>query len=118
MEETNTNVLEEENTGTEIPDETDTSEMTNDDLKKAIDEQMSKLRRSSILIGAQTACNVILSKIHTHLGKPGKKSYRDYERLIKEIVDFCETGVSRKVNPDGTTSPIEESNEAVEEVAE
>lgn len=107
MDEINTNVeLEEESL--EMVDEK--PKMTNDDLKDAIETQMRNLRRQSILVGSQTACSVILDKIYKHLAKPGKKSYRDYERLIVEIKDFCETGVSRKINADGTTSPIEESN--------
>lgn len=85
--------------------------MSNDELKKAIEEQMSNLRRQSILIGAQTACNVILQKIYTLIKKPGKKTYRDFERLIVDIQQFCETGISRKINADGTTSTIEEKTE-------
>lgn len=117
MDEINTNVeLEEE---TVQVDEGDTSNMSNDELKSAIENQMSNLRRQSILIGAQTACNVILQKIYTHQAKPGKKSYRDYERLVADIKQFCETGISRKINADGTTSPIEpveETNKAEEAV--
>ena len=107
MDENTTNVeLEEEKVG-----ETNVSDMNNQELKDAIEEQMRNLRRQSILVGAQTACNVILQKIHAYMTKPGKKSYRDYERLIKEIQTFCETGVSRKVNADGTTSPREEAEQ-------
>ena len=114
MDEINTNVeLEEENVQA---DEGDTSQMSNDELKSAIENQMSNLRRQSILIGAQTACNVILQKIYTHQAKPGKKSYRDYERLVADIKQFCETGISRKVNSDGTTSPVEETNEQKEAI--
>ena len=112
MEEIKTNVeLEEENV--EAVNEGDTSNMNNDDLKAAIDEQMSKLRRQSILIGAQTACSVIVQKIYAFQRKPGKKSYRDYERLVKDIQSFCETGISRKVNADGTTSPVEADDNKV-----
>jgi hypothetical protein len=108
MDEMNTNVeLEEESL--EMVDEQ--SNMSNDELKNAIEEQMSNLRRQSILVGAQTACNVILQKIYTAHAKPGKKSYRDLERLIIDIQKFCETGVSRKINTDGTTSSVEESAE-------
>lgn len=109
MIENNTNV-ELENESLEMVDES-TENMSNDELKKAIEEQMSNLRRQSILIGAQTACNVILQKIYAHKKKPGKKTYRDFERLIVDIQNFCETGVSRKVNADGTTSPVEEKPE-------
>lgn len=104
--------MDENTTNVELEEEkTDASKMDNDELKNAIEEQMRNLRRQSILIGAQTACNVILQKIHTHMTKPGKKSYRDYERLIKDIQTFCETGVSRKINADGTTSPREEETQ-------
>ncbi len=114
MDETKTNVeLEEENLEGQSED---VSSMGNDELKNAIEEQMRNLRRQSMLIGAQTACRVILEKLHKYYSKPGKKTYRDYERLFKEIKDFCEVGVSRKINADGTTSPVEES--VTEEAAE
>lgn len=107
MDETKTNVeLEEENL---VEQNEDVSSMNNDELKNAIDEQMRNLRRQSMLIGSQTACRVILEKLYAHHSKPGKKTYRDYERLFKEIKEFCETGISRKVNADGTTSPVEEN---------
>lgn len=113
MDETKTNVeLEEDN----LEQNNNVSSMDNDELKNAIEEQMRNLRRQSMLIGAQTACRVILEKLHKHYSKPGKKTYRDYERLFKEIKDFCEVGVSRNINADGTTSSIEE--DTVEEVAE
>jgi hypothetical protein len=63
-----------------------------------------------MLLGAQTACNVILQKMIKWNNQPGKRSLNDHRRLLKEIQEFCEIGISRKVNPDGTTSPIEEDN--------
>lgn len=87
-----------------------------DELKKAVEEQMSKLRTQSMLLGAQSACSVVLKKIATAQSK-GKMSYRDCERLIKDIATFCRIGLSRKVNSDGTTSPREEQNEIIEEEA-
>ena len=79
---------------------------TNDELKAAIEAQLTKIRRQSILIGAQTACTVILEKIMVLLKKPGKISMNDYKRLVKEIQQFCETGISRKINADGEPEPI------------
>lgn len=117
MEENNTNVeLEEESL--DMVDEGDTSKMTDDELKKAIEEQMSKLRTQSMLLGAQSICQVILQKIYTAKSKPGKKTYRDYERLIADIQKFCETGISRQVNTDGTTSEIskEDNDEAQDQI--
>lgn len=80
----------------------------NVEFEEVVTEQMDKLRTQSMLLGAQTMCKVILEKIYKTLMKPGKKSYRDYERLIDDIKQFCETGLSRKVNADGTTSPVDE----------
>ena len=107
MDENNTNVELEEETveGTE-----EASVMDNDELKKAIEDQMSKLRRQSMLLGSQAMCRVILNKIYEHQAKPGKKSYRDYERLVNDIKKFCSTGISRKVNEDGTTSTVEDND--------
>ena len=80
----------------------------NVEFEEVVTEQMDKLRTQSMLLGAQSMCKVILEKIYKTLMKPGKKSYRDYERLIDDIKQFCETGLSRKVNTDGTTSPVDE----------
>ena len=82
-----------------------------DELTLAAEEQMEKLRTQSMLLGAQSMCKVVLDKIYAHLARPGKKSYRDYERCINDIKKFCETGLSRKVNTDGTTSPAEEATQ-------
>ena len=87
-------------------------ELEQESFEQVVEEQMEKLRTQSMLLGAQTMCRVVLQKIYDAQAKPGKKSYRDLERLIADIRSFCETGISRKVNADGTTSPVEEdSNE-------
>ena len=105
--------MDENNINTELEEESlemvdePVSQMDDDQLKKAIEEQMSKLRTQSMLMGAQAICQVILQKIHTVQQKPGKKTYRDYERLIAEIENFCKTAISRQVNADGTTSEKE-----------
>lgn len=84
---------------------------TSDDLlKEAIEKQLSKIRTQSMLIGAQTSCSVILQKIAAWEAQPGKRTLNDHRRLIKEIKEFCSVGVSRKVNPDGTTSPKDDDN--------
>ena len=86
-----------------------------DELTKAIEERMSQLRTQSMLLGAQSMCRVVLSKIYAVTHKPGKISMRAYERLVKDLTQFCETGISRTVNLDGTTSPKEEKPEEVNE---
>lgn len=79
-------------------------------LETAVKEQMEKLRTQSMLLGFQVACYSVLQKIADTMQKPGKTSMNDYKRLVKDIHEFCATGVSKKVNLDGTTSEIEEDN--------
>ena len=89
-----------------------TEENTSEDpLKEAIETQMRKIQRQSMLIGAQTICKVILDKIIATEGKASKTTMNDYKRLIKDIKSFCLTGLSRQVNAEGETEPVEESNE-------
>jgi hypothetical protein len=95
------NLIEEE--ATTPGQETDTNP-----LKDAIEEQMRKIQRQNLLIGAQTICRVVLEKIVTAETKPGKRTMNDYKRLMKDVKQFCTTGLSRKVNADGETEPIEE----------
>jgi hypothetical protein len=76
-----------------------------DDLKDAIEETLSKIRRQSMLLGFQVACQSVLDKITAFERKPGSKSNNDHKRLIKDIKQFVEQGLSRKVNTDGETEP-------------
>lgn len=95
----------EENKPIENQEET----LSNDELKSAIEESMSKMRRQSMLLGAQVICQTVLDKITKFENAPGSKSNNDHKRLIKDIKKFCEIGVSRKVNTDGETEPAEET---------
>ena len=105
MNENNINVeLEEESL--EAVDDGESTPPEKDKLTQAIEEQMGKLRRQAMLMGAQAMCSTILSKIVVVKQKPGKKTYRDYERLVNDIQKFCETGISRKVNTDGETESV------------
>lgn len=92
----------EENQAIENQEET----LNNDELKDAIEETLSKIRRQSMLLGFQVSCQTILDKIVAFEKRPGSKSNNDHKRLIKDIKQFVEIGISRKVNLDGTTKPI------------
>lgn len=81
-----------------------------DELKDAIEKTMDKIRTQSMLLGAQAMCTTILGKIYAFESSDNKKSTNDYKRCIKDIKKFCETGLSRKVNADGTTEPIEQND--------
>lgn len=82
---------------------------TDDPLKQAIEEQLKKIQRQNLLLGAQTMCSVVLQKITAAQSKPGKMTMNDYKRLVKDIQKFCETGISRKINTDGETEPKAET---------
>ena len=80
-------------------------------FKDAVEEQLRKIQRQNLLIGAQTMCRVILDKIIAAKSQPGKRTMNDYKRLVKDIENFCTTGISRKVNADGETEPISDNEE-------
>lgn len=87
----------------------------NDELKAAIEKTMDNIRTQSMLLGAQAMCQTILGKIYTFESSNGKKSTNDYKRCIKDVKKFCEVGLSRKVNADGTTEEVEqEESETVQ----
>ena len=90
----------------------ETSEQNNeeDPLKEAINEQLKKIQRQNLLLGAQTILHTVLEKILKAEMQPGKRTMNDYRRLVKDLKKFCETGLSRKVNTDGETEPIEEES--------
>ena len=94
MDEINTNEIEQKDVGA----------MNNDELRDAVKDIMNKNRTQALLLGAQAMCSTILQKITTFERKQGKITMNDYKRLVKDIKGFCEIGLSRKVNLDGTTS--------------
>lgn len=98
--------------------EVETPTMDKDELTKAVEGTLEQIRTQSMLLGAQAMCSVVLQKIAVAMSKPGKRSMNDYKRLVKEIDEFCKTGLSRKVNPDGTTSPIDDNTKLMEEADE
>lgn len=116
MDETMKNAVTEEIEEQVASTESNEQEVTEDPLKEAIEAQMKKIQRQSMLIGAQTILRVVLDKIVAAENKPGKTSMNDYKRLIKDLKNFCNTGLSRKVNADGETELIEEEYDAEETV--
>ena len=97
------------NEQTNVTEEAQINPEEKDELKGAINETLSKIRRQSMLLGFQVSCQTVLDKITEFDRKPGSKSNNDHKRLIKDIKQFCEIGLSRKVNTNGETEPIKES---------
>ena len=80
-----------------------------EELKGAIEEQLSKIRRQSMVLGFRVACQSVLDKVTVFERSPGSKSNNDHKRLIKDIKKFCETGLARNINENGEVEVHEES---------
>ena len=111
-----TEELNEQTTSVEEEVTTTEEDNTEDKLREVFNAQFKKLQTQSMLLGAQTMCKVVLDKIVVAESKPGKRTMNDYKRLIKDIKNFCTTGLSRKVNADGETEPVEEESTVEETI--
>lgn len=116
MDETMKNAVTEEINEQTVPVEEEVETSDGDPLKEAIEDQMRKLQRQSMLVGCQVICKTVLDKINVALNQPGKRTMNDYKRLIKDLTNFCTTGLSRKVNADGKTELIDEESTTEETV--
>lgn len=83
--------------------------MNDDELKGAIEEQLSKIRSQSMILGFRVACSTIRDKINAFERIPGSKSNNDHKRLIKDIKKFVEQGLARKMNENGEIEVPEET---------
>ena len=75
--------------------------MNDEELKGAIEERLSKIRTQSMILGFRVACQTIRDKIVAFERTPGSKSNNDHKRLIKDIKQFVEQGLARKMNENG-----------------
>lgn len=87
--------------------------MDNDELKSAIQEQLRKIQSQNLALGFRVCCQTVLDKITAFEHSPGKKTNNDHKRLIKDIKEFVEKGLSRKMNEKGEIEvPTTEETEA------
>lgn len=92
-------------------EEQEVKTLDDDKLKEAIQDQLKKIQAQNLLLGAQSICRVIIDKIYAFESLDGKKSTNDYKRCLKDLKQFCEIGISRKVKTDGTTELVEETTQ-------
>lgn len=97
----------EENKTIENQEET----LNNDELKGAIEETLSKIRRQSMILGFRVSCQTVLDKITAFERSPGTKSNNDHKRLIKDIKKFVEQGLARQMNENGEVEVPEETTQ-------
>lgn len=79
------------------------------EFDEVVRKEMTNVHTRGMMLGVQVTCKMVLDKITAAMMQPGKRSMNDYKRLVKEIEQFCRTGVSRKINTDGTTTEAEET---------
>ena len=82
------------------------------EFRDAVYTQMRNIHNQGMVVGFQTACHTVLDNVYAFERKPGSKSANDYKRIIKSIKQFCETGISRKINANGEAETAE--NETVQ----
>ena len=95
-------------------EEQETKTIEKDELKEAIEEQLSKIRRQSMILGFRVNCQAVLDKITAFERSPGSKSNNDHKRLIKDIKKFVEQGLTRKMNENGEIEVPEETETETE----
>lgn len=96
---------------TEHPSPNDPELIKDEQLREAIDNQLSKIRTQSMILGFRVCCQSILNKIVVFEKSPGSKSNNDYKRLMKDIKKFIEIGLSRKMNDNGEVVMSEDVNQ-------
>ena len=68
-----------------------------DELKNDVQEVMEKLRTQSMLLGGRSMALMIARMIDQDMTKPGKRSYNDLKRIIKEVRQFCQVAIDHEV---------------------
>lgn len=94
-----------------IEEEQEKPTMSDDELKGAIEEQLSKIRTQSMILGFRVSCQTVLDKITAFERSPGTKSNNDHKRLIKDIKKFVEQGLARQMNENGEVEVPEETTQ-------
>lgn len=79
-------------------------------IREAAEKMATQIRNEALIQGAKMVCNVIVDIMNKHLGKVGKKSLRDYERMTKEIYGFVSVALRNNAS--------ETNNDEVEEIAD
>lgn len=73
--------------------EIDSSEMSKEELEKAIGDFLTKERGKSMILGYRVACQTILQMIAPCLQPNCSK--REHERVVKKIVQFCDKALQQ-----------------------
>ena len=74
----------------------DATSMSNDELKEAVQKVLEKTRNNGIVTGYRVACMTIMQMIaEWHAPKTSK---RQYERIFKNVEEFCGKALKQDEN--------------------
>lgn len=93
----------------EAVSEVDTSAMSNDELKEAVQKTLDKVRNDGIVAGYRVACMTIMQMI-SGWHKPNC-SHREYERIFKKVEEFCGKALKQPDNGAQDATEGSESND-------
>lgn len=85
----------------EAVSEVDPSEMSQEELKKAMGDFLTKERGQAMILGYRVACQTIMQLIKDWHA-PGT-SKRQYERIFKQLEEFCGKALKQEENNDEET---------------
>lgn len=92
----------------------DPSEMSQEEIKKAIGDFLTKERGQSMILGYRVACQTVLQMIVPW--RNPNCSFREHERIFKKLEEFCGKALKRDDNELETSETVQnESNEESQE---
>lgn len=83
----------------------DPSEMSQEEIKKAIGDFLTKERGQSMILGYRVACQTVLQMI-APWHKPNC-SHREYERIFKKLEEFCGKALKRDEDKKDTPKTVQ-----------
>ena len=86
----------------DVIEEQESNVINDEELKNAIEVQLSKIRNQAMVVGLKVACSAIQDRLDVFERSPGKKTNNDYKRLVKDIRKFVEQGLSNENVEDET----------------
>lgn len=82
----------------DVIEEQETNVINDEELKNAIEAQLSKIQNKAMVVGLKVACSSIKDRLDVFERSPGKKTNNDYKRLVKDIRKFVDQGLSDENN--------------------
>ena len=89
-----------------------------DTLRDTIKKWYETTRTDGMKLGAQYISLGVYAAIRKHTSKPGKTSIRDYERMVKEIVNMLDVQLNLKSTEQNDSKEENKDDRTAEESSE